>query len=328
MTERDVEAPEPERSPTLRHRLEYVALRAFAAVVSAAPLGVAYFLARRVGDLVHAVDGRHRRVARENLRERYRDAQGRPLSDAEVRRVARDSFRHLALCAVEIVRLPRASKCRGLTEIVRLTGGEHVAAALAAGKGVILATAHLGNWEVMGAVCHDFGTTFTTIYRPLDNPLLDRWVRATRAAVGQTMVPKWGAMRPLLKALRGGGMVVILVDQDARGLGVFAPFFGTPASTIPTPAEFALRTGAAIVTGASVRVGPGFRYDAWVDPPVEATDTGDRAADLVRIMTAINANIEAGIRRAPEQWLWSHRRWKTKPPAPPSAGVALSGPVS
>jgi len=328
VTERDVEAPAPERSPSLRHRVEYVALRAFAAAAAFLPLPVAYFLANRVGDAVHLVDGRHRRIARANLRERYRDADGRALTEAEVRRVARDSFRHLALCAVEIIRLPRETQRRGLRDIVQLSGLEHMTAALAAGKGVVLATAHMGNWEVMGAMCRELGAPFTTVYRPLDNPLLDRWIRGTRASVGQTMVPKWGATRLLLKSLRGGGLVVLLVDQDARGHGVFAPFFGAPASTIPTPAEFALRTGAVIVTGMSVRIGPGFRYDARVDPPVEVKDTGDRAADLVRITTDINARIEVFVRQAPEQWLWSHRRWKTKPPASRSAGLALSGPVS
>jgi len=163
-------------------------------------------------------------------------------------------------------------------------------------------------------MCQDLGVPFTTVYRPLDNPLLDAWVRRTRGDVGQTMIPKHGATRPLLKALRAGGMIVLLVDQDSGRHGVFAPFFGAPASTIPTPAELALRTGATILTGASVRVGPGFRYAGEFEPPVDVRDTGDHAADLLCITTEINARIEGVIRRAPEQWLWSHRRWKTKPP--------------
>ena len=305
----------PERRPSLRHRVEYAALRAFAALVTALPAPFAFFLARRVGDVVHLVDRRHRRVARENLRERFRDADGRPLPESEVRRIAKESIRHLVVCAVEVIRLPRETKRRPLKQIVRFAGEEHLRAALARGRGAILATAHIGNWEVTGAMCREFGVPFTTVYRPLDNPLLDRWVRASRAAGGQTMVPKWGATRPLLKALRGGGAIILLVDQDARGHGVFAPFFGAPASTVPTPAELALRTGAVIFTGGSRRVGPGFLYDGWFDGPIDATDTGDHAADLVRVTTAINARIEAAVRRAPEQWLWSHRRWKTKPPA-------------
>jgi KDO2-lipid IV(A) lauroyltransferase len=304
---------EPEKRPSLRHRVEYVALRGFAGLVSALPAAAAFFLARRVGDLVHLVAAGRRRIARSNLRERFRDADGRPLSETEVRRIARDSFRHLVVCAVEVIRLPRETKRRSLRDFVRLTGEDRLRDALARGKGAILATGHFGNWEVMGAMCREIGVPFTTVYRPLDNPLLDRWMRGTRADAGQTMVPKWGAMRPLMKALRGGGMIVLLVDQDARGHGVFAPFFGAPASTIPTPAELALRTGAALFTGGSIRAGPGFLYDAFFDEPVEVAETDDHAADLVRITSAVNARLESAVRRSPEQWLWSHRRWKTKP---------------
>lgn len=312
---RATDEPATERRPTLLHRAEYVALRGFAALVQLLGLRAGYVLARCFGSGVHLVDRRHREIARVNLRERFRDAAGSPLTEPEVRRIARDSFRHLVACAVEIIHLPREARRRGMRAIVNVTGREHLEAALAAGNGVILATAHMGNWEVMGAMCRDIGVSFTTVYRPLDNPLLDRWIRETRAAAGQEMVPKWGALRPMLKALRKGGMVVLLVDQDARGHGVFAPFFGAPASTIPTPAELALRTGATLLTGTSVRVGPGFRYNGAVDPPVEVRETTDHAADLARITADINARIEAAIRRAPEQWLWSHRRWKTKPAA-------------
>jgi KDO2-lipid IV(A) lauroyltransferase len=290
-------------------------LRTFAALVSLLGLRAGYLLAKIAGSAIHAVDRRHREIARANLRERLRDAAGNALPEREVRRIARDSFRHLVMCAVEVVHLPRQRRRHGLTKLVNLTGGDEVKRLLASGRGVILATAHLGNWEVVGASCNEIGVAYTTVYRRLDNPLLDRWMRATRGAAGQTMVEKHGAMRPLLKTLRAGGTIVLLVDQDARGHGVFAPFFGAPASTIPTPAELALRTGAALVTAASMRTGPGFRFDTWIDAPLEVAATGDHAADLVRITSQINARLEAAIRRAPEQWLWSHRRWKTKPPA-------------
>lgn len=304
----------PERSPTLRHRAEYALLRAFAGLVRLIGLRAGYAIARCAGSAIHRIDGRHRAVARANLRQHYRGADGLQPSQADVRRIARDSFRHLVMCAVEVLHLPRETRRRGMREIVLVSGRENLDAAIAQGRGVVLATAHVGNWEVMGALCGEIGVTFSTVYRPLDNPLLDRWVRATRTAAGQTMVPKKGALKPLLRALRERGMVVLLVDQDARGHGVFAPFFGAPASTIPTPAELALRTGATVITASSVRTGPGFRYSLWFDAPVEVKDTGDHAADLVRITTEINSRIESAIRRAPEQWLWAHRRWKTQPP--------------
>jgi KDO2-lipid IV(A) lauroyltransferase len=310
----EVAAP-AERRPTLRHRIEYAALRGFAGLVSLLGLRVGYALAKGVGSAIHFFDARHRRVARSNIRQHYRDAAGNPLPEREVRRMARDSFRHLAMCAVEIIHLDREIKRRGMADIVVAGGVEHLRAAVAKGKGVIMATAHMGNWEILGAMCREFGVPFTSVYRPLDNPLLDRWVRANREATGQSLVTKDGALRELVRVLKTGGMVCLLVDQDARSHGIMAPFFGAPASTIATPAEFAIRTGSVILTGVSRRVGPGFRYAGALDPPVEVVDTGDREADVLRITSKINANLEAGIRLAPEQWLWSHRRWKTKPPA-------------
>jgi KDO2-lipid IV(A) lauroyltransferase len=309
------EAASPERRPTLRHRIEYVALRSFAGLVGLIGLRAGYVLADWVGSAIHAVDGRHRRVARSNLRQHFRDANGQPLPEREVRRIARDSFRHLVRSAVEIIHLPREIERRGVLDIISGGGREYVEAALAAKKGVFVITAHMGNWEVLGALCQELGVAFTSVYRPLDNPLLDRWVRSTRSAVGQKLVTKEGALRAIVSEIKSGGMVVLLVDQDARSHGIFAPFFGAPASTIPTPAELALRTGAAILTGTSRRVGPGFKHTGAFDPPIEVVNTGDREADVLRITTKINANLEAGIRLAPEQWLWSHRRWKTKPPA-------------
>lgn len=318
------EAAPPERRPTLRHRIEYVALRGFAGLVGLIGLRAGYGLANWVGSAIHAVDGRHREVARSNLRQHFRDADGNPLPEREVRRIARDSFRHLVACAVEILHLPHEIERRGINDIVAGAGKEHLRRALAAKKGVIVATAHMGNWEVLGAMCNELGVSFTTVYRPLDNPLLDRWVRSTRAEGGQRLVPKYGALRELVLELKKGGMVVLLVDQDMRWHGIFAPFFGTPASTIPAPAELALRMGSTILTATSRRVGPGFRHAGAFDPPVEVADTGDRAADVLRITTKINANLEAGIRLAPEQWLWSHRRWKTKPPEATSDAAIVS----
>ena len=112
-------------------------------------------------------------------------------------------------------------------------------------------------------------------------------------------------------------MAVLLVDQDARRHGVFVPFLGAPASTIPTPAELALRTGAAIIPAFSERTGPGFRYVARFGPPVACAASGDHGADVLRITAEINRRLEDAVRAHPEQWLWAHRRWKT---APPTAG--------
>jgi KDO2-lipid IV(A) lauroyltransferase len=301
---------------TLRHRLEYGAVRVFAALVSAVPEGAAYFLARRMGDLLHAVDARHRRTGRANLRDHYTDTHGTALTEAEVRRITRDVFRHLVSIGVEMVRLRRTVERRGISAVVDLQQTEHLRAAMERGKGAIVVSGHLGNWEIMAAAGMGLGVYPVSVYRPFDNPLIDAWVRSLRGMEGADVVEKQGAVRGLLRALRKGRLVALLVDQNAGRHGVFAPFFGSPVSTVPTPAELALRTGAAIIPGFALRVGPGFRYRTWFEPPLEVRhDAEDKDAEVRRITAELNARLEAAIRQAPEQWLWLHRRWKTRPPA-------------
>lgn len=304
------------RPVTLRHRVEYAAIRAFAAAVRVLGVRGGSALASALSRLHCLVDRRHVRIAETNLRERLGVEQG------AAAKLARSSFRHLFLCAVEILHLEREIARRGLEDVISVEGGGHFDRALDGGRGAVFVTGHVGNWEVFARVAAARGIPVTTVYRPLDNPLLDRWVAGFRSAHGQRLLPKHGALRPLIRELREGRMVVLLVDQDARRHGILVPFLGRPASTLPTPAELALRTGAAIITGFALRTGPGFRHAARFDPPMDTSSTGDHEADVMRIMTEINARLAAAIRRAPEQWLWAHRRWKSSPPETASAEAA------
>lgn len=298
----------------LRHRLEYLAARVFGAACRSVPLAAAYWLCRRAGWLLHRIDGAHRRVARANLERHLPDDDGNP-SRQRVRRIAREVFDHLVMNGMELVRMRSEIARTGFDRCIEVRGVEHIRAALERGRGVIFVSAHLGNWEVFGAAARHLGLSPASVYRPLDNPLLDRWIQGLRGIEGQDVIPKHGAVRGMLSQVRRGGLVAVLVDQDARGHGVFVPFLGEPASTIPTPAELALRTGCAIVPGFSIRVGPGFRFLNWFEPEVEVTSTGDRAADVLRVTADINRRVEAAVLQAPSQWLWLHRRWKTRPPA-------------
>ncbi len=306
--------PPAEPVVTARHRLEYWIARSFAAVVAALPWSAAYFLARRAGDLLHLVDGRHREIARENIRARYRLEDGSALSETEVRTMVRDVFRHFVSLGVEVVRLQPEMARRPIEEFLTFEGEESLREAAESGRGAIIVSCHLGNWEIIAAAGLGIGRTPTSVYRPLDNPLLDTWVRSLRGGTGAEVVPKSGAVRGLLRALRKGGIVAILVDQDARRHGIQVPFFGLPASTIPTPAELALRTGAAIIPGFAIRTGPGFRYHTWLEPEVTVRKDADHDQEVERITAELNVRLEAAIRRAPEQWLWLHRRWKSSPP--------------
>lgn len=293
------------RPVSFRHRFEFVALRVFMGAVRLFGLGIGYRIAPLAARVYETLDRRHVRIAAANLHQRF------GLEPAAARKMAHACYTHFFKCLVEMLLFDRTIEREGLSRVLVLDGEEHMTQALARGKGVILATGHLGNWEVIARAGTSRGWKVTTVYRPLDNPLIDDLIRQFRSSHDQVLALKHGALKSMLTALRKGEVAVLMVDQDARRRGVFVPFLGHPASTIRTPAELALRTGASLLTAFSNRTGPGFRHHVRVDPPVDTTPSGDREADVMRIMTDVNRNLEAALRRAPEQWLWPHRRWKS-----------------
>jgi KDO2-lipid IV(A) lauroyltransferase len=164
------------------------------------------------------------------------------------------------------------------------------------------------------------GIPFAVIARPLDNPALDQRLVGLRRGSGNEVIPKRRAVRETMRALGRGSGVAILIDQDARQDGVFVPFFGRMASTTPTLALLALRTEAPIVPVFACVETDG-TISVHIEPVVEPEPTGDRDADVLRVSAACTAIVERWVRRHPEQWLWMHRRWKTRPASESSAGA-------
>ena len=161
------------------------------------------------------------------------------------------------------------------------------------------------------------GIPFSVIARPLDNPALDRRLIELRRATGNEVIPKLRAVRETMKAVARGAGVAILIDQDAGKDGVFVPYFGRLAATTPTLALLALRTEAPIVP-VFARVEPDGTIAVHIEPVVETHPTGDRDADVLRVTAACTAIVERWARSTPEQWLWMHRLWKTKPENTPA----------
>jgi KDO2-lipid IV(A) lauroyltransferase len=182
---------------------------------------------------------------------------------------------------------------------------------------VLLFSGHFGQWELTALMQGFVGLPLILITRPLDNPALERMLADLRSRSGNRVVHKRNAVREMVKALREGIGVAIVIDQDALKDGLFVPFFGRLASTTPTLARIALRTGAAIVPTFSIPREDG-TYRVVYGPEVDVRKTGDMDADAHRITAECTATIERWVRAYPEHWLWMHRRWKT--PAPPSPG--------
>lgn len=285
---------------------EYLALRLVAGVVSLLPEWAAWWFGKAIGRCIYVFDRRHRAIASANFAAAFPEK-----TDDEVKDFVRKVFEHLGLVAVESLRI-RKMLAKGIEQFVEKPDMSEVDKIISEGKGLIVATAHIGNWEVAGHATSVMITPLSSVARPLDNPLVEEYVDRMRRLSGQVIIGKRGAVRDMVRVLRSGGAVVILMDQDARKRGVFVDFFGRPASTWPSAAALSLKLGCPIVIGFARRIGR-FRYKLIVDEMFLPDPTGDREADVHQLTQRITSRIEKRIRECPEQWFWVHRRWKTQP---------------
>ena len=300
----------PDRRPdpsSVGNHFSYVLYRLFASIVARLPRRVVLLFGEAAGALVYRLDFRHRRIALDNLNR----ALGRSLSSGERRRTARRSMMNFFRSVFDILKTAPWPPGR-VEELIDVQGIKNLETALARDRGVLLFTAHFGNWEmVITPIARR--VPFHVIVRALDNPLIDRELESVRARRGATVLNKFGAGRPVLRALGRKGAVGIVIDQNVlRREAVFVDFFGIPAATTPALAVFHLRTGAPIVPMFCVPA-PGDRYRLIFGPPVDLLLSGDETADVLKITAACTKMIEDAIRRDPGFWLWIHKRWQSRP---------------
>jgi KDO2-lipid IV(A) lauroyltransferase len=304
--------------PTFSHRAEYAALRGAVAAMERLSFTRAGNIGNRIGQLGYRPLGIRRAVVERQLSAAFPE-----LDHAEIERIARASYGHLGRTSIETAVLPTysAQQVIGLFEDVQ--GWSMVEERLSLGKGLIVVTGHLGNWELGGAYLAARGIPIDVVARHMANPLFDRYLTSTRQRIGMTVVHDEAAVRRVPRSLRDGRAVAFLVDQGAVGLAsTWVPFFGRYAKTPRGPAVFALRSGAPIVFGTALRQ-PSGRYQLSFEP-VDVDQTGDREADVDRIVAAYTLTLERWVRRAPEQYFWHHRRWKhQRPGTPPELGDPL-----
>ena len=293
----------------LRLWTEYLALRLVAGVVSLLPEWAAWCFGKAIGRTLYVLDRRHRAIASANLAAAFPEK-----TPDEIKDLVRKVFEHLGLVAVESLRI-RKMLAKGIEQFIEKPDMSEVNKIISQGKGLIVATAHIGNWEVAGHATSVMITPLSSVARPLDNPLVEEYVDRMRRLSGQAIIGKRGAVRDMVRVLRSGGSVVVLMDQDARKRGVFVDFFGRPASTWPSAAALSLKLGCPIAIGFVRRIGC-FRYELIVDEIFLPEPTGDREADVQELTQRITSRIEKRIRECPEQWFWVHRRWKTQPAQP------------
>ena len=264
-------------------------------------------LGRLAGSILFRLDGRHRRLALRNLETAF----GTEKTPEERLAIARASFRHFGAVTADILKLCHLSTAR-TQALLEVEGEEYLTGALAAGRGALIVTGHLGNWEVGAAAISRVGK-LNVIARRLDNSALEKELLGLRRRLGATVIYKKEAGRRVLEALRAGEIVAILIDQNVlRREGVFVDFFGRPASTTPGLAAFHLRTGTPVVPS-FCRPAAGGTYRVVIHPPLDLPAAGPLEANVLNITQILTKIIETEIRRTPELWLWFHDRWRSRP---------------
>ena len=296
----------------VKARIQYGSAQLLLEIFGAMPRSVAY----RAGDVVAAIAyqlaRRQRQVGLYNLRMALPE-----LSETERHRIVREVFRNLGRLLVEFSHFPQLTP-ENISGVVEYDGLEHYVEALRRGKGVLFLTAHIGAWELSSFAHSVYGYPMKFLTRPLDNPLVEDLISRFRTSAGNGTIGRTDAARDVLKALRSNEAVGILVDQNTtRSEGVFVDFFGIAAATTPGLATFALRTGAAVVPGFLRWDRDRRRHILHFQPAVELTETGDRQQDIVENTRRFNRILEEFVRKFPDQWLWIHRRWKTRPEGDP-----------
>jgi KDO2-lipid IV(A) lauroyltransferase len=253
------------------------------------------------------------------VREHLTIAFGEDLDEAGVRKLTTAFYQHLVLLFSELVWLGSWSREQVLEATDAAVGLEHLDGALAGGKGAILITGHVGNWELAGAALAHRGYPMHVVAQAQRNPFMEEHLNATRKRHGMTVIPDT-APHQCLKALRRGGVLTLLIDRAPREGGLAVPFFGRPARSVAGPAALALKTGAPVVLGVIRRL-PDGRFQGEVEP-VPVVRTGDFERDVLENTARFQAALEGAIRRSPEQWIWQYRRWRMERPRRKNAAKA------
>jgi len=290
-----------------RFALEARAASAVQALVRPLPRRFALALGRALGRLLADLDPRHVRIAAENMRHAFPH-----WDEARRLRTARAVYAHFGQTLLDILWLDGRPREAFLSLVVE-EGRANVDPVRAAGRGAVYVTAHFGNWEFYGVAWAWMGEPIGVVARPLDNPALDARLRGFRAQSGNTVISKRRALGEILRLIRSGQGVAILVDQNVQEQdGIFVDFFGRKAATTTVAAALTVKTGCALVPVHCESL-PDGRYRFVYGRPVEWTSSGNRQEDIARLTQAMTAVIEGWVRERPEQWLWMHRRWKTQP---------------
>lgn len=296
----------------------YFIYRLIELIIRFLPRKLVLFKGAFMGSLIYFLSSRHRRLCLRNLEIAF----GSSLEKEQKKRIARSAFRHFGRMIFDTVKFAHLKKA-SRASLFQIEGIENLHQALAERKGILIFSAHLGNWEIASWPVASL-VPLHVVARPLDNPGLDKEWQRLREKLGAKVISKFQAARPILQALKANEAVAILIDQNVlRSQAVFVDFFGRLAATTPAVAIFHLRSGAPIVPIFCLMT-PDKKYHLKIFPPLSFRLTsGPESELLLQITQILTKIIEQEIRQFPEQWLWFHDRWRTRPENESRSGSEL-----
>ena len=290
--------------------VQYISLKTLVAVIRLIPLHIGVLVLKSLAYLFYLFDKKQRKIAYENLRNAYGDE----LSDIQIRKIIRSNYLHFALVWLDFVKLPRIVNTSNWQNYFQVEGLEFARKARKEGKGIIFVTGHVGNWEVLGCAFDFFFHPLHSIAKHLKNPFVDRFLTRLREEGRQKIIFAEDASREIIRVLRNNKFLGILVDQNARENNIFVDFFGQKAATTRSVATISLKMGAPIIMSFLRRTNRKYKFKITLSKPIQIERTGNLEKDILSLTQRYTTIIESRIREHPHEWLWMHRRWKTRPP--------------
>ncbi len=288
----------------ISHGIEYIAFWLLVKAVQLMPGRLADKIAIGLGWLSYKILTSRRRIAQDNLKRAFGDEK----SDEEYDRIVRQVFVNVARDVIEFARQPVIGLEKIHKYVVEQIGREHIDNVLKEKKGLMFVTGHIGSGELLGGwLATQYPMDF--VVGKQHNPHVDRMFNSFRSAFGVGLIPVGLTARHVIKSLKENRIVALMSDQHSATGGTVVQFFGRPASTPKGPAAFAVKTGCPVIFGALLRE----RYDrfrAIIMPPIYPPNSGDKEKDVNYITQQYTSQLEELIRKQPEQWMWTHRRWK------------------
>ncbi len=293
----------------LMDRLQYLGLRVVSMTMHCWPIELNHAVARLIGDIMFTVDKKHRDRAMGNLRRSFPEK-----NERELRQLARRSMQHLIMLGCEVLFTTRLIRLDTIAKYVKL---EQFSGALGLmldkRRGLIMLTGHYGNWEILGYILATLGFETTSIARPLDNPYVNEYILGVRERMGQRIIDKKGATTDVTETLEAGGAVCFIADQNAGPKGTFVDFFGRKASTYKSIGLLAMQYEVPVVIGYARRLDDKFYFELAAQDVIMPEEWKTQPEPMKYITQRYTKAIEDFVRKDPGQYLWVHRRWKTRP---------------